>query len=500
MKNSLRRSTRGRFIGEAKLRVFLSKISYAIGNLRRPELYFTFITAVFGLIFVFLIPPFQNIDEPSHFYRAFQLSRGDIYGMRQDGKTGDYLPKGLVDSFQDYGYLIFNYGQKTHPGKIIHDITTNESPDEEVFVEFNNTVIYPPVTYLPQAIGIRLATLVSDEPLIALYAARLASLATWMVAMWVVIRMLPVGKWSMVVLGLFPMILVQAASASSDATVNTISVLAIGLMATLVLRNAKDRVKDRLRLAALALVSVGLALVKMPAVALLVLALAIPSDRFGGFRRKVLYLGGLVIVASVLFLAWNLSVASMRVELRPDTSTALQLDFILSHPIEYVKILAHYPFQVRADQTLIQMYGWLGWNEVKLPFWMMLFGFVTLLLTLFNPEFKKFRITGLSRAIGAIVAGLMVLVIITLLYLSWMPVGHPQLYDVWGRYFVSLLPLSILVIGGVIVVDRKSWRNAKRFIAVATPIVLTIVLLLVVNRYYGAYAFGDFIVPGTSSW
>ena len=463
-------------------------------NLDRPHIFFSVIASIFGLIFVFIMPPYQNIDEPSHFYRSYQLSQGVIIGENADGVTGGTLPESVSESAKKYSYLFSAYDQKIQPESIIKDAGSSNSSNDVEFTEFNNSVIYPPITYLPQAIGIKVATIFSNEPLIALYSARLFSLVTWILVTFFVIKMLPIGKWTFAVISLFPMILVQAASASSDATVNSVTILVVGLIITLIWRENTEVRLDRIRLTLLGIAALLLALIKIPAFGVLLFMLAIPSQRFKGIKSKFIYTGIVFSVGLGLIIIWNLAMLHIRVELRNDTSVSNQLSFIQSNPLGYVKALVFYPLQTHFDETIIQMYGWLGWNEIKLPLWMTIFGFGSFVLTIMDPSYKRHRIGRRERLLASAVFVIMTFSIVTLLYLSWMPVGHFQLYDIWGRYFVSLLYLCAVIFGGLVFLDRNSWCMARRVIILVTPVVLLVVVLLILNRFYGSLPLGNSVI------
>ena len=40
------------------------------------EKIFVFLALIFGLLYVFILPPFQSVDEGNHFFRTYQISTG----------------------------------------------------------------------------------------------------------------------------------------------------------------------------------------------------------------------------------------------------------------------------------------------------------------------------------------------------------------------------------------------------------------------------------------
>ena len=60
------------------------------------EKLYIYIFLIFGLLFVFLIPPFQAPDEDSHFKRSYSISNLDIYPVNKNKTAGNYFPKEML--------------------------------------------------------------------------------------------------------------------------------------------------------------------------------------------------------------------------------------------------------------------------------------------------------------------------------------------------------------------------------------------------------------------
>lgn len=312
------------------------RLSRIIG---KPEYVFLVFTIFFGLLFVFLFPPFQVIDEPSHFFRAYQIAQGDIIGSKKDKLTGGALPAQVVNAPNSYARMISNYSEKADLRDIGNDVFLNLNRNKKEFTAFNNTVVYPPFTYLPQAFGIKVSMIFNTPPVISLYFARLFSLIFWAVIIFCLIKIMPrIGKWTIVAVSGFPMILSQAASASSDATINTMTIFTIGIIISIILSDNKGaRYDNKILFRLLFICGIFLSLVKPPTVMLLLLALVIPSDKFNGAKSKARYLILLIGLPVAITLLWNYFALKLRVELRPDLSSSQQLNFVLSEPLSFFK-------------------------------------------------------------------------------------------------------------------------------------------------------------------
>ena len=106
------------------------------------------------------VPPFRNPDEPAHFLRATQVAAGGLLGTRFSAIDVDGQPHvfggGAVDPA--VGWALFPFEPiGRQPGTLA--TTAMWAPKihwsrMRVMVVFSNTVINPPLFYLPAAIGV----------------------------------------------------------------------------------------------------------------------------------------------------------------------------------------------------------------------------------------------------------------------------------------------------------------------------------------------------------
>ena len=66
-----------------------------------PEKIFLILSLVFGLLFVFITPPFQSPDENSHFLKAYSVSKGKFFPEVQNKKLGNYFPKEYLNYIKE---------------------------------------------------------------------------------------------------------------------------------------------------------------------------------------------------------------------------------------------------------------------------------------------------------------------------------------------------------------------------------------------------------------
>lgn len=51
--------------------------------MRKIENIFILFALLFGLLFVFVTPPFQSVDEQAHFFRAYGISSGQFVAHKK---------------------------------------------------------------------------------------------------------------------------------------------------------------------------------------------------------------------------------------------------------------------------------------------------------------------------------------------------------------------------------------------------------------------------------
>jgi uncharacterized membrane protein len=145
-------------------------------DLLSPYRLYLLVGGITALLLCFLTPPFEVPDEPQHFYRAYQLSTGELWGIVQDGKTGGVLPSSLPELVEHFlGTRVSHTDRPLRP----HPWTDTWSqiarplePERREFVEFGGSATYPPLGYLPQALVVFVMRTLRAPPLLDLYVGR----------------------------------------------------------------------------------------------------------------------------------------------------------------------------------------------------------------------------------------------------------------------------------------------------------------------------------------
>ncbi len=451
----------------------------------RPDLAFVALAIPFGAALLVLTPPFQVADEENHFRRSFHLSEGHVIAVKNGDYTGASLPRSLERFYGPFKDVRTHPEQKTTWQQIRDSAAVNCEPGDREFTPFSNTAIHPPLTYVPQAVGIAAARLFSPSVLTYFYAGRVFNfLAATLVTLFA-IRLAPVGKWTFVALALTPMALFQSASLSSDALTNSLSFLLVAHVLSCAL--APGGLLPFRAVFATAILGAAVGLAKQAYFFLPLCYLLIPVAKLGSPRR---YLAGLALVMGATLLAvagWAFVVRGIysSPDLSFDINPAQRLREIYATPAHFLGVLGR--SALHAPTYAKEYLGYLGWIDTELPLSIYL-GELALLLVVFLSDFgARCGLSTRQAAIAAGVAALVTLAVTVIIHVTW-DIPQAPYVAMQGRLFIPVGPLVGLALGraGSLFprLAPKPFALAPLVVAAAVPILLTGTLVRVHTRYY----------------
>lgn len=444
-----------------------------------------------GLFLVLATPPFQTPDAVAHFYRATQISSGDLLGKKFAEKSGGAIDVAAIEFSDLYAPLAF------HPEVKATDEMRQRSAQlrwsgNASEVGFPNTSIYPAYTYLPQALAILVGrashlsvrgTYIATCVLDLLFSVVLTSLA------------IAIGRSTSILIfaiALLPSTLMIYSSVSQEVTVLPLCFLLIACVDRLA---ALRRLVTR-RWAVLLVSLLSVCVSARPPYAGLLLILFYPglhissqNGRYGLASRLTLVAiaatASVIAVAAFGLTAWS--------NFGPSHSVTGQLNYLLHSPGSLHSLV------VRTLRTNSVFYfdsfiGVLGWLD-----------------THFNRDYYWAALVMLCMAFGAAVldreepagdtllARFMILLtfvstaamIFASLYLAWTPVGNGIVDGVQGRYFLAVVPLLALAIPTI---SWRKWEHASVLVSCRQAFLVCVTLFplytftqlvtTVIDRFY----------------
>ncbi|MAT38268.1 MAG: hypothetical protein CL946_01550 [Ectothiorhodospiraceae bacterium] len=414
-----------------------------------------------GLLFTFGTPPFYMLDEPNHYFRAYQISQGDIVAEKRDDKTGGVLPRSLAASVYVFRVGVQQYDDGHVPVELIKGALTMPLQEKDTsYVSFANTAMYSPVPYLPQTFGITIGRYLNLSPLGVMYLGRVFNLLFSIVLIAFAIHLVPAHRWVFMLIALSPTSMFQMASMSSDALTNALILLFIALVARQAFLSESEQINSRY-VVLLAATGILLGFCKPIYVILPALIVLIPGRKFSRPWMKYALACGVLLAAVVPAGVWNAIAKDiynpfMDTGANPSEAVA----YSLGHPIQVLGILA----QDLWNQGMFYLQGLVGiqWNEQNIllsgPF-IALYYAIILATALFDTS-DEVRIERWQRAILFVFLGSAVLLVTFAVYITWVPPGSSFIAGVQGRYFLPLLPLALLFL-------YKRWKPIPKYRAVA---------------------------------
>ena len=430
------------------------------------------------------MPPFQNADEPAHFLRAVQLADGHIIGERfssiaDDGTTsessGGQLDTAVSQAFKPFGTLLFHPDVKATRDQWAPNVRWSQ---QTAWIGIPNTVLYPPIFYLPSIAGILygrdhdltvVQTLLVSRLLTGVAAAVLGAVAIAFAG--------DAAIWLFAILTL-PMSLALMAACSQDALMLASSALVGAMLLRLFDMTTQSPIRVFV-IAALLLALLGLA--RPPYAALGLLLLFAPGVRL---RIRILGVGAIFVVV----FAWSqLMAATVFINSAgsADADPPAQIALLWADPFRVLSIAV-------ATLSLWKVYvdsfiGLLGWLDTPLPrlyyhaAWIVL-GMAALAAALRqrsgSASYARYPVIMLTVlvCIAAVFASL---------YITGTRPGNATVSGVSGRYFLPIALFAAPFIPPIGSAWTARIRWTLTILVLMFPVVsLGVVTRAVVLRYY----------------
>jgi len=452
----------------------LSSLRNRVKNtqISKVEVLFILLLLTFGIPMIVLIPPGAGYDEEDHLVRVWELSASSFI-------PGEMSPQEMKypTVFRDFAYR--QQGSTGIIGSDFWQRYARASLYEHGFVrrELDTKSVYSPALLLPQAITMRVLGRSVDLPaLYVFYACRLASLISYLLLVWLAVRLIPFGKWILLILAVSPMALFQATTVSPDAISNGIGFLFIAgcLRATEFKEIGWKEAGNLIVLVFL------LFLAKLNLLPLILLPfLLLPPARFTKKGFYVFLFAMTVILFFVEVVGWNV-IASRHSEslLSNEANPTAQLLYMAGHPLAFLQTIT----KDSVTNGLIYFQGWINgygyyyWTPPQIVSFFFLLGLGSVLLAGSTHERvnKKLRLAFILVFVASYLAT------IVSLYASFTPVGSDQIFGVQGRYFIPLVLPLFLALSSLSWIRRftiPSFKWVTTFLMIALSLNILGVLL-----------------------
>lgn len=421
---------------------------------------FLTIAVPLGCLYMIVLPMAGTPDEIAHYYRSYEISMGHITSKVEGEAGGRDFPVAISSIFDQMKLDLTNIKYRD----VLDSFRIRTDNSVTQFTNFTSSALYSPLCYLPQATGILVARLLHLPTAFTFYFGRIFNFIAFLAIVYFSIKWLPIKKISMISILFLPSVFQAAISLSPDALTIAISFALISF--TFYMRYIKKGKMTNREFTIMSILALFISMLKIVYLPICFLLFLIPKERFYSHREKYMKLGLLLMGIVGLNLGWLMYSSRFLIETNPGVNAVAQLEFILSSPISYVKILfdtlSTYYF-VYLTTALGAQLGWLTINLNQ----SYVFSYFILLIFIFLTDQEKTRkkLQEFEKWWIFLLCCGIVLLIFTSLYIQWNAVRSELISGVQGRYFLPVVLLAVLLIDNHIKYNNRS--NIKYYFSFA---------------------------------
>jgi uncharacterized membrane protein len=421
---------------------------------RLPHIYLLYaVPMVF--ITALITPPFQSPDEPNHFARAEQVSRLELipaftYDKAHSLTKADSISSDPKIAYPDKGGFTVDKGiyaldhayvSLEHNAQVkLNTVNTNSAKSlrwktGNIYFNFGNTAIYPPVVYVMQSLGIDIGKFFNLSIQNTLYISRilngLISIAMCFIALCLAKR----SRILLFVVLLFPMTVSLFASVSQDAVLISCCFLLTAIIDSV--EFSDDKVYSQPKLYTLIILMAIIGLAKPPYILFAFLFLFLKLSP----KQKAI---GTIIPFSALIFWLIINHGAFMIKFAPPEmrfNSKLQVQHILQHPFQFIGMFFNFD-KANLLNIAYMFVGVLGWLDLRMPDRYYMAAFVCLFLAGYVGINFKGNIK--IRAVLIICSVATVIAVITAQYVTWVALASTSLGGMQGRYLIPVYPFLAL--------------------------------------------------------
>lgn len=429
----------------------------------RVEQYFLLLAIPMGMVLLCFLSVNSINDGEAHFARAYHYANvllgvsgedtDSVITMRKDDLDTLYISECQnARNAQNMWHIYENWKWMVEDRTLIEGVEWRSAGNTNIFV------------YLPSVIAITLSRLLGIGTYPMIYLAKIFSFVVYLIGIYLSIRIIPVGKLSMLFLAALPMSLQQATGITYD----NITMIVLFLLTSLMIKAfLKGMPHQQWIMLALLCIFSGCCKggIYTP---LLTFLIFIPKERFSGLKKKILYIlcvGVLTIFVTLVnygetigsYVRYN-KVDTVHEEkgyrkddilgdkeLKAPKPSAFGVGYIFREPKTFIKLLVN-TIICQVDYYIEGILGSrVAWAVEKLPVWCyILFGSV-LLLSKNRIKEEPLKIEKRLR-MGMLLSATMVILAFFILFMMETPVTYTYIWGIQGRYFIPIMTFILLAI------------------------------------------------------
>ena len=435
-----------------------------------------------GLIMIFLVPPFQKPDEPSHFIKLSMIDSGTFVCEQSrlskitsySQSVGDLLVKLNPWSLVVNPSILFDYNK-------IVEATSIKSSNNKIEDSAGNCTLNP-VGYIPNLIGYKISKIFNAE-IISFYFARIFGFLTFLLAILFAYRKANtlVAKNILLVYGAIPVVLHEVTKISYDVTLLSITPIVFVYFTNLwnsIIFDYRKFLYLNIAIFILCVTKpVYIPMVLLPLI--LFLKHKLSHTKYDLAKYILSYTTVIIAAFIAAVVISKYSIGNIAPEF---VNSSEQIKGMVHHPLHFMSIVLK-DFYNQGFYYYQSMLIGLGWLEYKLNV-LLLIGFTIIAAKLIiTPVQEKLELLKQRQLLYSIILLTVIIascyiLIVSTLYVYATPVNLNRIGGVQGRYFIPLLPFLLLVINQISqIINKNLFYFFVAFILIIIP------LIDISNRY-----------------
>jgi len=428
-------------------------------------------------------PPFQVVDEVSHFKRAYKLSQLATVQEIKNNQSGDVVPVSIDSTLSVFRYLMYHSDQKVDKQKILDAFKIRLQSQKTHFTDIAAGPYFY-FSYIPQFPAILLGRLFGWSVLLMLYLGRFFALLFYTICVAYAIAKIPGGKFLLMTIALLPMCLAQAGSYNADCVLFSLSFLATAILLKLSFDEQEIKMNRDTILLFVILAIIGVLKIVYLPIAFFIFIL--PRTIFKNNARYATIGTFLILISAALAISWLKINSISTTPPNPDFDTPGKIRLLIHNPFVSLKILSQ-TIDRFSDTYYHSAIGILGYVDTTLnPGVYKTFTFLIILLALLEGS-KNYKLLLHQRIILLVIPFIVFTGTYVAMYLI-NPKGNGFIATgVQGRYFIPVLFPFFMAFQGLIPFGTNLSKY-KILVFVLYAILFVALLnteMTIVERYYG---------------
>lgn len=465
-------------------------------NLERKTI-FAYLAVVFvvGLFFVFNNTPLTGLDERFHFFRALQVSQGELLSKEVDGKKnswGGELDGKMMEYVRPY---IDNQDRRLPTSKSIsreHADQVDSMGDVARWnMSFPSTGSYSPVMYLPSSLGIKISGMAGLGVEEKLFSGRIFNLIFYIALLAWLYRVMPFLKALSVLVFTFPTMINLASSYSADPVTNLITAIFIAYC----LRYAYAEGDFKIPVFVLGALT---GLMKVTNVLFLPLIFIINKDKFPSRKAYITFCASVVMAGLICAVAWNHAFPFVPSEYWGTGASAHDaISYILSNPLVAIsRILENAYSQFPAQ--MVYMFADFGggpfpFNWVFSGYYVAIFFFISLIMILNHKQEKSILVRRFDIPLVSMILIASYLIIFLAFFIGFSPLSSGVITGVQGRYF-NLCVFFFIILAylfalrlGIALENNKHYKKINLALTISYLLMICMIASRSIHNYHQIY-------------